>query len=107
MKTQGKAQHTPGPWKILELETPIRGSDGSTVDSGLEIGAGLSENIATVGGLRNRAARAANAHLIAAAPELLDVSVEALHELESISATMEDHPTVQRLRAAIAKAEGR
>jgi hypothetical protein len=49
----------------------------------------------------------ASADLIAAAPDLLEAAARALEDLEFLSGeTADDQPTVQMLRAAIAKATG-
>ncbi len=88
--------HTPGPWTARMLDDPqwVVASSGPLVCNTLH---GNDE---------------ANARLIAAAPEMLDAARMAVKELEwflskagpgSYSAT----GTLEQLRAAIAKAEGR
>lgn len=84
------ARHTPGPWRVV---------GGDVWDAHGEVmrrGSSVSE-----GSVNARA----NAHLIAAAPDLLD----ALKELEAtFRGTSDIARLVQRItRAAIAKAEGR
>ena len=80
--------HTPGPWELIEL------------GYGISVG-----NVAWIGfgTAHSREEHAANARLIAAAPELLK-------ELKAIVAGIEpalDEPQVlDKAKAAIAKAEG-
>lgn len=91
--------HTPGPWQFYELPNH-QGSDGlgyirTVPEDGLEIahhgdiGRSWSENVA-------------NAHLIAAAPDLLE-SLRAL--LEAIGGEESTDVWCVDARAAIAKAE--
>ena len=83
--------HTPGPWRI--------GDAGNTV-FGPKTDRPSPQTIATLGVIDH----AANARLIAAAPEMLDalraVWAEADGDWKS------EHPTAALVRAAIAKAEG-
>lgn len=86
--------HTPGPWHAdwddngqwyIEplgiTGTRLRGDSGECVES-------------------------ANAHLIAASPELLDAARDALLRLRE-RGTIGDSPSIRLLGTAIAKAEGR
>lgn len=99
-------EHTPGPWHFdrdldPENEPVIWSSDGF--------------NVATVetGAARDEDQIVANAHLIAAAPELLAVCREALKTYEGVQFfiartgvdTTEVDKRVTQMRAAIAKAE--
>lgn len=97
------ARHTPGPWKSTVLRDGARiESDGASVawvgpDDTRECADGRIVEVMT-----KRAV--ANAHLIAAAPDLLD----ALKELEAtFRGTSDVARMIQRItRGAIAKAEG-
>lgn len=84
------AKHTPGPWRI---SWGRNGTYPLAVDNG-------SANVVTSFGRPSNPEARANAHLIAAAPELLDV-------LKTFVAGFRDHDEVIKLaRAAIAKATG-
>ena len=81
-------KHTPGPWKIGT--PPPNGEQTVGTDQGLMVA------VATTGvGVKTKA----NAHLIAAAPELLDVLEELVAEFGVCGLT-------EKARAAIAKATG-
>lgn len=106
MKTQQVVRHTPGPWKAAQaangewhvFDPRAQGAQGSMIARGISSGAPhLGEGPACV---------EANAHLIAAAPELLVAGKRALEILDGI--IMGDIPAKEKsmLRAAIAKAEG-
>jgi len=90
-------QHTPGPWKIIDSDIVIC-SDGFTPT-------GVQSN-AFDATKRNKA----NAHLIVAAPDLLDAAKKALlHEQSSLALgrlAREQDEIVNLLTAAIAKAQG-
>lgn len=89
------AKHTPGPWVVFE-------DDYERHVLGPMTGRAWMDNcVATV---RDGANIDANAHLIAAAPELL----EALKSFPGFTddATVGD-PWIEKIRAAIAKAEGK
>ncbi len=91
-------KHTPGPWRVgTLLEGPtlyITGADDATV---------ASLRLHTADGKDKT--RQANARLIAAAPELLDVLINLADEVEAMH---RDYPPVmlEYARAAIAKATG-
>jgi hypothetical protein len=93
-------KHTPGPWEVV-------GSNG-TVGVGLRIFAD-TRFIGFVGNSDEEAEQcSANAHLIAAAPDLLDILVRAKDVIEALDGTsVENEKLVDDYRAAIAKAEGR
>lgn len=65
MTTTNKASHTPGPWRIRQ--TVEGGSQFQILDPGYDPAIAWHEPMATVRG-------EANAHLIAAAPELLEAA---------------------------------
>lgn len=91
-----EATHTPGPWRIIprahERNGPCiqRGREGGFMVKGMS-----SE------------AEDADARLIAAAPDLLAACKEAEEQLSIMAASPASNWWVQKLRAAIAKAEGR
>lgn len=84
------SRHTPGPWRI--------GDAGFTVFGPPKPGA-LPETIAPV---KNRA----NARLIAAAPDLLDVLAEMLADAEILAEPYRNEAICERARAVIARATG-
>lgn len=93
--------HTPGPWKAIDNynEMPV-GCDGFVIESvdGMHI---------IPDGMQRLGCEKADARLIAAAPELLAV----LKELEESAEYWSEYDVpigiVYRIRAAIAKAEGK
>lgn len=106
IKQTNKVSHTPGPWKVEGKEQPIISKgihivapDGSTVT--VNLGAKSEECLA-------------NAGLIAAAPELLEVTKLIVKEWEAPTEGVQRGELIARLsqyakeaRDAIAKAEGR
>lgn len=104
-------KHTPGPWKISHGCLPG--------DSGFSIGAdnaAISGNVkitaecwpCTIVSEDHRQELFANASLIAAAPELLQVARQVEYELSNRGPDVWFQPHVRSaLRAAIAKAEGK
>ena len=113
-----KAAHTPGPWSLTTVPTsagschqigpfPTRRPDGAPTFACLYadgIRIGIDDR------LPNAIELAANARLIAAAPDLLEIAlaIVALCGLgkHADMACMEGSPLVDAARAAIAKAEG-
>jgi len=97
MKTDTKTAYTPGPWGI-DSDGDIRSQH--TVNNGY-----ASEAIANLPAALYRAERAgertANAHLIAAAPELLAALKASREWLDTVG----DRKILTQVRAAIAKAE--
>lgn len=95
------SKHTPGPWRV-EHSAPEEGFDAWVIDDPTH-----GYTIATVADTFNkRSENAANAHLIAAAPEML----AALKEYVRDYGDNEDGDSqlmAEKARAAIAKAEGR
>lgn len=87
------AKHTPGPWAVV-------GANIEQIEEGVEI--------ATVSEYRTMTPRqAANARLIAAAPDLLAALQSALNQLSALSfADDRIVYTRERARAAIARATG-
>lgn len=102
------SKHTPGPWTINAIPSPVYGSDGSLVATGIGIGDGISAHIATVTGKR----AAQNAALIAAAPELVAALESALIFKHAVAYALSSRPETQadwnrvceQARAALAKA---
>ena len=97
--TEKRAAHTPGPWEIR----PGRWSEGSPLHVSAEDG---SRYITTITPAENRDA---NAHLIAAAPELLAAcqamwKVSPHNPKRAFEYDNEDFDAAQRAAAAIAKA---
>jgi hypothetical protein len=97
-------KHTPGPWTVHHR------CRGCTEQDDEQLGLGLEVVGPEPASGRGDYARAADARLIAAAPDLL----EALREVEAIMMTVEPRSDKaeylagrQRVLAAIAKAEGR
>ncbi len=103
------AKHTPGPWSITEMDNTDLSISGS-YERGKH-GGKVADLIATVScGLNTT--QQANAHLIAAAPELLNACVRMMvgitkrdsHNCEWYEGIEVDG--AEEARAAIAKAEG-
>jgi len=99
---EAAAKHTPGPWQIAEAVqsryTPTNMRRVRAVDEGHDHGA-----VCEVYGVRDDSVAAANARLIAAAPELL----AALVNIERNCGGSVTEQYIARLaRAAIAKATG-
>ncbi len=93
--------HTPGPWTVTDVDTQyarafVQMSDGSEISG--------SDGVREVESLS-----IADAHLIAAAPELLAACQRALAYIEYLDPVNTSSPSgiVVLLRAAIANAEGR
>jgi hypothetical protein len=104
--------HTPGPWEYLgQVATPSSSGfkiwtvrlpyhEGAVVRS-----PGASERVVLVEGWGGDEATA-NAHLIAAAPDLLEALERCVGSLGVASSAGGDHPDVVLARTAIAKARG-
>ena len=95
MKT--KTQHTPGPWDLVFRQH-------HTFVESLATGCG---NVATVSEGRSVAESAANARLIAAAPELLEAAGAVLDGNDAGDCIENQEANMELLRSAIAKSEGR
>lgn len=114
-KTAAKKEgvgHTPGPWKLTE--TFQMGWDGYAILGGPPRRGEPAPIAELPRGRNGREAgeNKANAHLISAAPELLEagkvVSTSVMDTREHArSVYIVSYEDMQRLRAAIAKAEGR
>lgn len=90
---------TPGPWEVFEY------ADGS----GLEIGppyteAFLKGNVCSIGAVNGQ--HRANAHLIAAAPDLYDALSRIIEEYSDLYIYKGSVSPYEQARAAIAKATG-
>jgi hypothetical protein len=101
MKTFDSAAHTPGPWTAY----------APTIMKAVAITAGVNRTpIAVASGDYDRATRAANARLIAAAPELLVALRDMLREHDALvmatSGAGDRWSAATRARAVIAKATG-
>lgn len=86
--------HTPGPWFVK----------GQFIGPRLSEDSGIQLKVARVAGDETDAEADANAHLIAAAPDLLEALVEAAEFIQPFNRA-ED--LLDRIDAAIAKATGR
>lgn len=100
---ENSSKHTPGPWEVLHC-----GIDSETIL--VQSGDGL-EICTTIGEQMGLPEEAANARLIAAAPDMLAACKSALEVLDEACQTgyhdaEKDAPTARELEAAIAKAEG-
>ena len=104
--------HTPGPWKVARKRGPLHGI-GAT--DPLAIKDSTGEYVATLGGGSVHFANAdANAHLIAAAPDLLAALKELTPNIRAIGRSDDLTPIrgewmmkcLTRCEAAIARAEG-
>jgi hypothetical protein len=104
------AQHTPGPWVIKPATGPEKEHLYFDVKPVLAVDDPYRGSVCTVHDAENIegitvAESEANARLIAAAPELLDVLRDCLHFME-MAELDDDEPHVVAARAAIAKATG-
>jgi hypothetical protein len=107
--------HSPGPWKAYERSERCPIPAGVAVEVGTEAGHGartgtICEMVGQGAGKYDPRVTDANARLIAAAPELLDALHDALAELSPLMlAYRAEHAEtiLSKVRAALAKAEGR
>ena len=106
--TSTKTKHTPGPWRIdPEYEFDIQGANG-TVEVAVIIDDAPSWKVPGP----DFDTAAANARLIAAEPELLEALKRAERDLVHLldrdgRGESVNDPTLEIVRAAIAKAEGK
>jgi len=93
-------KHTPGPWKASSEY--LRGRNRHSI-----IGNGLM--ICDTWDMEKQGEELANAHLIAAAPDLLEACKEFINEWHSNNANFarEEPKSLKMMRQAISKAEGR
>ena len=94
--------HTPGPWKWINSYEALLGPNGEFI---LEEEIGYDREGATPEGI---SVSPADAHLIAAAPELLEackVAIETFDD-DAPGAGDTEKGALRRLRAAVARAEG-
>jgi hypothetical protein len=108
-----EAKHTPGPWRVDDGDDdfPIIGHPTWKCR---RFGVNGEWQIASVDDLaaddlddEKWQERLANAHLIAAAPELLASLKDCISRLVAAFPDCEEYKPIQDARAAIAKAEGR
>jgi hypothetical protein len=97
-ETTSRTEHTPGPWAWDHARYKMRGDGDCLVLSGGPLVGKKSE---------------ANAHLIAAAPDLLAACEKVYLELDSLTGGEPDHPLSNyvgnwkaELRAAVTRAKG-
>lgn len=91
---------TPGPWKATKLEGGKRGSGAQWIITGTPL-----SRIVLAGLPCGTAEQAANVHLIAAAPELLQACKDML-KANCFSPDTCDHESCVKAKAAIVKAAG-
>ena len=93
-----ETKHTPGPWKVYgDYIVPASSKPNKY---GMQSGEYIAQHYDTIG----CGTKKANAHLIAAAPELLEACIEALYWLDVSSRGEEE--CAKKLQAAIDRAEG-
>jgi 2-oxo-4-hydroxy-4-carboxy--5-ureidoimidazoline (OHCU) decarboxylase len=97
-----KAKHTPGPWSAMVIGR--NNMDRGTVMVATTYRDGMAIDCFNSGS--TFAESAANAHLIAAAPELLEALQRLLNEAHPNQQYVNGHPAAEAARAAIAKATG-
>lgn len=93
-------KHTPAPWKVVGV--PVTDKNGKRHPDSMR------KVVTSSGGsvMCNGSNKFANAHLIAAAPELLEALNRARYELVTEKFYPETAPVIQVIDAAIAKARG-
>lgn len=104
------SRHTPGPWYVLPDESQIDDYRVNIACLNGEVGCAYTKDSIDVS-----PEETANAHLIAAAPELLGAAKAALRwfeqvpiaELEEAEDAIEENAPFRELSKAIAMAEGR
>jgi hypothetical protein len=102
-----ESKHTPGPWEVIGLDIASKHGLGDTKRRWII--AEVAEGAGGPGFPENQADPAqANAHLIAAAPDMLEAAERLVQELDAIrpDAMDEDLDAMPALRRAIAKAKG-
>lgn len=108
-----KQQHTPGPWKVTDMDQHpgIETHDESVSIVIFGCRKGLDANPYDDSGVRGKTRKQAiaNAHLIAASPDLLEALeayVEALLDGPENLTSRRNDELEEKARAAIAKAKG-
>lgn len=96
-----EAQHTPGPWMVTERNTGERSALLVSKDDCMNFGA-----IAEVYPWNPGGDPQANAHLIAAAPDLYEALHEILNYIGGADGPLLDSYVMDRAEAALAKARG-
>lgn len=101
------ARHTPGPWDASAINADLPLTRIGHIRPGV---GGDSPCIALLAGTRPHAETSANARLIAAAPDLLDIietiAVALARGYTTADVLDENSPVRDRIRAVIAKVEG-
>ena len=115
METETKVRHTPGPWacRYTARQDGNGGGYRWTIHNAMASDLGDGQAIATIG-YGTAETKEANARLIAAAPDLLEVAHQAKRLMLEIEANMdnglpddsEERELFDNARAAIAKATG-
>jgi hypothetical protein len=88
---KSEVKWSPGPWWVVVDENEVMSSNGGNIADCWSAFAGIDDDEAT-----------ANAHLIAAAPDLYEALAEAADPLSGYLCG----PALDRARAALAKARG-
>jgi len=102
---------TPGPWEVIGTD-PAEGGDWFWIKAQPNPAMrGFSKEIGVVNGSQSNPTQLANARLISAAPDLLEV-LKDLFERGEVHMLLAGNPAAcmaleEKARAAIAKAEGR
>ncbi len=101
------SQHTPGPWKLAGIHRSRAEGKSAFYEIGDDVSAFWIAKVQTFDDDNGR--YAANARLIASAPELLQELLHLVRLLEPVEDTLNvpGLATLNGARAAIAKAEGR
>ncbi len=109
----GKEKHTPGPWKA-HLNVPTAVIEGHIIKVDDEIGCPIA-SLWVGGGTEGKPRQIANAHLIAAAPDMLEALEALINDVhQSSDGTWNIGPMdrseggkMSLAKAAIAKAKGK
>lgn len=101
-----QCRHTPGPWRVAQVDT----AECREVDSIVSDEAGFGREpfkIVAPGAIYGRSYRECddNAKLLAAAPDLLQAVKDLLLYATACDGGFRDHPTKKAARAALAKVE--
>ena len=104
MTTQTKSTHTPGPWELVHHTAPQHDGDRAIYGPGKNAKFICDMN----GGPNDDSEILANARLISAAPEMLEMLYIVLPAVEEADEfNKPTHKNGPKVRAIIAKAEGR